>query len=174
MKSEVEKLKCGNPWDDGVNITPIEPSSVEYMTQLVDDATAVAGAKVINNNGGTTVGNLFTPALMYPVTTQCRVANEEQFGPVVPIIPFNDKSEVVEWMKDSPFAQQASIFTTNKAEHADLINAAASIYSRINLNKQCQRGPDNLPFTGTRDSGMGVLSIEGALLEFSRPVIIEE
>ena len=76
-------------------------------------------------------------------------------------------------MKDCPFAQQISIFTTNKSEHEDLMTAALGIYSRININRQCQRGPDHLPFTASKNSGMGVLSIEGALLEFSRPVIIE-
>ena len=171
IKQEVESLKCGNPWDDNVKITPIEPSSISYMHTLIDDAVTYGGANIINQNGGQCRSNLFTPAVLYPVTAESRIANEEQFGPVVPIIPFDNESEVIEWMKNCPFAQQVSFFTSNKSEHQDLISASANIYSRINLNQSCQRGPDNLPFTGTRDSGMGVLSIEGALAEFSRPVI---
>jgi glyceraldehyde-3-phosphate dehydrogenase (NADP+) len=173
MKKEVEKLQCGNPWEEGVTITPIEPSSVEFMETLVNDAIATSGATVINNNGGTSEGNLYTPAVLYPVTVDSRIAHEEQFGPVVPIIPFDDESEVIEWMKHSNFAQQVSIFTTNKAGHEELVNAAKNIYSRINFNTQCQRSPDDLPFTGSRDSGMGVLSIKDALLEFSRPVVVQ-
>jgi glyceraldehyde-3-phosphate dehydrogenase (NADP+) len=171
VKQEVESLKCGNPWDEGVKITPIEPSSISYMQDLIEDAIITSGSSIINKNGGKTSGNLFTPAVLYPVTTDSKVANEEQFGPVVPIIPFDDESEVIEWMKNCPFAQQISLFTSNKVEHQNLISAAGNIYSRVNFNQQCQRGPDNLPFTGTRDSGMGVLSIDSALAEFSRPVV---
>ena len=173
VAKEVEGLQCGNPWEVGVSITPIEPSSIAYMEQLIDDATATSGARIINQDGAKTTGNLFTPAVLYPVALDSRVAHEEQFGPVVPIIPFNDQQLVIDWMKDSPFAQQASIFTTNKSAHKELLTAAENIYSRININAQCQRGPDHLPFTASKDSGMGVLSIKDALLEFSRPVIIQ-
>lgn len=171
---EVEALKCGKPWEQGVSITPIEPSSVSYMESLVDNAIATSNARIINKNGGTTRDNLYIPAVLYPVTLEAQIAHHEQFGPVVPIIPFEDKKEVIHWMKHCEFAQQASIFTTNKADHHDLLQAASSIYSRININKQCQRGPDHLPFSASRNSGMGVLSITDALHEFSRPTVIVE
>ena len=50
---------------------------------------------------------------------------------------------------------------------ARLIDPLANQVCRINLNAQCQRGPDTLPFTGRKDSAEGTLSISGALRCFS-------
>ena len=51
---------------------------------MVADATA-KGASVVNDRGGDTEGQLYHPALLYPVTAEMRVFHEEQFGPVVPV-----------------------------------------------------------------------------------------
>jgi glyceraldehyde-3-phosphate dehydrogenase (NADP+) len=70
-------------------------------------------------------------------------------------------------MAECPYGQQASIFTRSPALAAPLIDILVTQVSRINLNAQCRRGPDDLPFTGRKDSAEGTLSVEDALRSFS-------
>ena len=52
----------------------------------------------------------FYPALLYPVTAEMRIYGEEQFGPVIPVVPYDDISETVNYVVNSNYGQQASIF----------------------------------------------------------------
>lgn len=60
-----------------------------------------------------------------------------------------------------------SIFGNDSKQVARLIDAFSSQVGRINLNVQCQRGPDNFPFNGRKDSAEGTLSVGDALRVFS-------
>ena len=109
----------------------------------------------------------FYPAVLYPVNPQMRVYNEEQFGPVVPIVPYRDLETVIEYVLDSDFGQQLSIFGTNAVEVGRLVDTFANQVGRININAQCQRGPDTFPFNGRKNSAEGTLSVHDALRVFS-------
>jgi glyceraldehyde-3-phosphate dehydrogenase (NADP+) len=96
-----------------------------------------------------------------------RVYQEEQFGPVVPVVPFDDLAEPIRYLEDSPYGQQASLFGQDPEALARLIDPLVNQVCRLNLNSQCQRGPDVLPFTGRKDSAEGTLSVSDALRVFS-------
>lgn len=163
----LKKLKYGMPWEAGVNLTPLpEPDKVKYLKGLVDDATA-NGAKVINENGGESFESFFYPALLSPVNSKMRIYSEEQFGPIVPIVPFSDDQEAIDYVVNSNFGQQVSIFGSDSKRLAKLMDAFVNQVGRINLNAQCQRGPDTFPFNGRKDSAEGTLSIADALRVFS-------
>jgi glyceraldehyde-3-phosphate dehydrogenase (NADP+) len=167
FQEAIKKLKIGMPWDAGVNITPLpEPDKVNYLKGLVDDAIA-NGAKVINENGGESLNSFFYPALLYPVNSKMRIYFEEQFGPIVPIVSFNDDQQAIDYVVNSNFGQQVSIFGKDSARVAKLMDAFVNQVGRINLNAQCQRGPDTFPFNGRKDSAEGTLSIPDALRVFS-------
>ncbi len=168
----VDELRLGAPWDEGVQITPLpEASKIDYLTGLIDDALD-HGAKQINVRGGLVNHTRFFPVVLYPVAMNARIANEEQFGPVVPIIPFDNLEEVAKYVTASPYGQQISIFTTHAKQLDQAIQLFGNQVSRINVNSQCQRGPDELPFTGRKDSAQGVLSIREALRAFSTPLVL--
>ncbi len=160
-------LKPGMPWENGVALTPLpESGKVDYLHALVDDAVR-KGAKVINANGGQARGSFFYPAVLYPVTTEMRVYQEEQFGPVVPIVPYRDLDTVIDYVLESDFGQQLSLFGTNPGEVGKLVDIFANQVGRININAQCQRGPDTYPFNGRKNSAEGTLSVHDALRVFS-------
>lgn len=160
-------LKPGMPWENGVALTPLpESGKVDYLHALVDDAVR-KGAKVINANGGQARGSFFYPAVLYPVTTEMRVYQEEQFGPVVPIVPYRDLDTVIDYVLESDFGQQLSLFGTNPGEVGKLVDTFANQVGRININAQCQRGPDTFPFNGRKNSAEGTLSVHDALRTFS-------
>ncbi len=172
MAEEIGKLKVGLMWDKGVNITPLpEPNKPAYLKELIDDAKA-HGASVINENGGDSVKSFVYPALIYPVNKDMKIWNEEQFGPVVPVVSFSDIQEPIDYLIQSSHGQQVSIFSTDITQITELMDVAVNQVSRVNLNSQCQRGPDTFPFTGRKDSAEGTLSVTAALRSFSIRTVV--
>ncbi len=167
LSEAIGRLKCGMPWETGVALTPLpEPDKTVELTELVEDARR-NGAKVINEAGGTAHGTFFYPAVLYPVNAKMKVYSEEQFGPVIPVIPFEDIEEPIRYMIDSNYGQQVSIFGSDPERIADLVDPLVNQVCRVNINAQCQRGPDSFPFTGRKDSAEGTLSVSDALRAFS-------
>ena len=165
--SRVDELKFGNPWDEGVKLTPLpEPGKPGYIQELIDDALA-KGAKIINKKGGKHFDNYIWPAVLYPVTKDMRVYQEEQFGPVIPVLSFEDIEEPLDDMAASNYGQQVSLFGKDVYTLAPLIDTLANLVCRVNLNSSCQRGPDVYPFTGRKDSAQSTLSVHDALRSFS-------
>lgn len=160
-------LKLGMPWTPDVRITPLpEPQKPEYLTGLIQDAQN-NGAKIINESGGTLSESLFYPALVYPVTAAMKLYTEEQFGPIIPVVPFTDMDTPIRYIEESHYGQQVSIFGNDPNEIAKLVDPLVNQVSRVNINSQCQRGPDIFPFTGRKDSAEGTLSVSDALRVFS-------
>jgi glyceraldehyde-3-phosphate dehydrogenase (NADP+) len=163
----VGKLKRGMPWDEGVRITPLpEPDKTKYLTELIDDACA-KGAHIVNENGGDVKYTFMYPAVVYPVGPGMRLYTEEQFGPVIPIVPFTDIEEPMNYVIQSDYGQQVSLFGSNTELISELIDPLVNQVCRVNINSQCQRGPDIFPFTGRKDSAEGTLSVSDALRVFS-------
>ncbi|MBC8154223.1 MAG: NADP-dependent glyceraldehyde-3-phosphate dehydrogenase [Bacteroidetes bacterium] len=172
FSEEINKLKPGMPWDKGVQVTPLpEPTKPAYLTECIRDAVG-QGASVINEGGGTMVESLFFPAVVYPVAEGMKLYREEQFGPVIPVVPFDSIEEPIEYVISSDHGQQVSIFGTNTGQIAELIDPLVNQVSRVNINAQCQRGPDTFPFTGRKDSAEGTLSVEDALRSFSIRTVV--
>lgn len=167
FKAQLQKLKPGVPWESGVSLTPLpEPGKVDYLMGLVEDAKA-HGARVVNEKGAETQETFFYPAMLYPVNEKMRIYYEEQFGPVIPIVPFTEDEEAIRYVVNSNFGQQVSIFGTDSKRVAGLMDAFVNQVGRINLNAQAQRGPDSFPFNGRKDSAEGTLSVADALRVFS-------
>jgi glyceraldehyde-3-phosphate dehydrogenase (NADP+) len=163
----VAALPTGMPWEEEVFITPLpEPGKPAFLAELVADAEEF-GAKVVNPGGGRICGSFFAPAVVSPVDPRMRLYHEEQFGPVVPIIPFDDIEEPIRHVVESSFGQQLSLFGSNPETLAPLIDPLVNQVCRLNLNSQCQRGPDTFPFTGRKGSAEGTLSVSDALRAFS-------
>ncbi|WP_108247002.1 NADP-dependent glyceraldehyde-3-phosphate dehydrogenase [Muricauda brasiliensis] len=164
---KVDALKFGNPWDDGVSLTPLpEPDKPAYIQELLDDALS-KGAKIINKKGGKHFDNYIWPAVLYPVTKDMRVYQEEQFGPIIPVLSFQDIEEPLDDMAESNYGQQVSLFGKDVYTLSPLIDTLANLVCRVNLNSSCQRGPDVYPFTGRKDSAQSTLSVHDALRSFS-------
>jgi glyceraldehyde-3-phosphate dehydrogenase (NADP+) len=167
FNAAIGKLKLGMPWEKDVFLTPLpEPQKPAYLKECIDDAIA-NGAKVVNPNGGAIYESIVYPAVLYPVNEKMKVYREEQFGPVIPVLPFDDIETPIEYLIHSDHGQQVSLFSNDADELASLIDPLVNQVSRVNINSQCQRGPDIFPFTGRKDSAEGTLSVPDALRAFS-------
>jgi glyceraldehyde-3-phosphate dehydrogenase (NADP+) len=167
LAATIGSKKFGMPWEEGVAFTPLpEPGKPDFLTELLEDARQ-HGAQVINPGGGLKQGSFFYPAVVYPVNEQMRLYHEEQFGPVIPVVPFEDVETPIQYIINSNYGQQASIFSRNPDIIARLIDPLVNQVSRVNINSQCQRGPDTFPWTGRKDSAELTLSVSDALRVFS-------
>jgi len=167
LAAAVAALPVGMPWDDGVAITPLaERGKAEYLAGLLADATG-RGARLANAGGGSAHGTLFAPAVLEGVDASMRVHHEEQFGPVVPVRTFDDVEAPIRAIIDSPYGQQVSVFGSDPTTIARLVDPLVNQVCRVNLNSQCQRGPDTFPFTGRKDSAEGTLSVSDTLRVFT-------
>lgn len=170
--NEVTQLRSGMPWEEDVFLTPLpEPEKTNYLSELVQDAES-HGARVVNEGGGATCHTFFHPAVLAPVTRDMRVYEEEQFGPVVPIVPYDDLATPLQYVVDSHYGQQVSVFGQDADGVASLVDALVNQVCRVNINSQCQRGPDTFPFTGRKDSAEGTLSVSDALRVFSIRTVV--
>ncbi|MBS5939978.1 NADP-dependent glyceraldehyde-3-phosphate dehydrogenase [Clostridium sartagoforme] len=164
VKAKVEALKVGNPVD-GADVVPlIDMKSADFVWELIEDAKA-KGAKLIL--GGNREENLIYPTLFDNVTTDMRLAWEEPFGPVLPIIRVKDKDEAIEIANKSEYGLQSSVFTEN-------INEAFYVADRlevgtVQVNNKTERGPDHFPFLGVKASGIGTQGIRYSIEAMSRP-----
>ncbi|QLG46837.1 NADP-dependent glyceraldehyde-3-phosphate dehydrogenase [Costertonia aggregata] len=167
FSKKIDALKFGNPWDNGVKLTPLpEPGKPAYIQELLDDALA-KGASIQNDKGGQHSENYIWPAVLYPVSKDMRVYQEEQFGPIIPVLSFKDIEEPLDDMAESNYGQQVSLFGKDVYTLSPLIDTLANLVCRVNLNSSCQRGPDVYPFTGRKDSAQATLSVHDALRSFS-------
>ena len=167
FSEKVDGLKYGNPWEPGAKLTPLpETDKPAYIQELIDDAVE-KGASILNAKGGETTENFIFPAVLYPVNKTMRVFEEEQFGPVIPIVPFTDIEKPLDDMAESNYGQQVSLFGKDVKTLSPLIDTLVNLVCRVNLNSSCQRGPDVYPFTGRKDSAFSTLSVHDALRSFS-------
>ncbi|PZR23772.1 MAG: NADP-dependent glyceraldehyde-3-phosphate dehydrogenase [Flavobacterium psychrophilum] len=174
LAAAIDKLPLGMPWDKGVSITPLaEPEKPGYLKECIDDAIA-KGAKIINEaDGGGNLGHsLMKPAMLYPVNRDMKIYWEEQFGPVIPVVAFDDPMAPVDYITESRFGMQASIFSEDPQKISFYIDQMIGQLGRININVQSQRGPDTFPFNGRKDSAENTLSVSEALSAFSVDSIV--
>ena len=117
---ELDKLKVGMPWEKGVSITPLpEPGKVDYMTQLVEDAKA-KGARS-STRAADHLRNPLLPGGRLSREEGMKLYREEQFGPVVPVMPFEDLETALEYVITSEHGQQVSIFSSSPIRLAALL-----------------------------------------------------
>lgn len=167
LSAAVEALPFGMPWQEGVSLTPLpDKGKPEKMAALVADAVQ-KGARIVNPTGGKTRATFYFPAVVYPVSPAMELYHAEQFGPIIPVVPYRSLEDLYHYFETSPYGQQASVFGHRADEIGPLLDVLANQVCRVNLNTQCQRGPDTFPFTGRKDSAEGTLSVTDALRAFS-------
>jgi glyceraldehyde-3-phosphate dehydrogenase (NADP+) len=165
--SAVDNLNLGLPWDKNVDLTPLPEKDKPMLLQEILEDAIKKGAIICNKNGGIVNETSFFPVVLSNVNETMRIYHEEQFGPIIPIVKFNDIQEPLKYVINSNFGQQASIFGNDAIQISKLIDALVNQVCRVNINSQCQRGPDIFPFTGRKDSAEGTLSVSDALRVFS-------
>ena len=164
VKKELEKVKVGIPFYEGVIVTPLlDNKSADFVQSLVDDAIEKGATLVLGNKREK---NLIYPTLFDNVTLDMRIAWEEPFGPILPIIRVKSAEEAIEISNKSEYGLQSAVFTSN-------IDKAFSVAQKlevgtVHINNKTQRGPDNFPFLGVKYSGVGAQGIKYSIESMTR------
>jgi glyceraldehyde-3-phosphate dehydrogenase (NADP+) len=161
---ETLKLSVGNPAENKSIGPLISSKQCDYVQGLIDDALNL-GAKL--RCGNKREGNVMWPTVLDHVTTDMRIAWEEPFGPVLPIIRVKTIEDAIHISNKSEYGLQGMIFTHN----IDLaFNIAQELeVGTVQINGQSARGPDHFPFLGAKSSGLGTQGIKYSIEAMSRP-----
>lgn len=133
----------------------INQHTVDYLNELKADALSKGAKTVLDGE----VNGLYYPCtILDMVTSDMKIAWEEPFGPILPIIRIKDKEDAIRVANESEYGLQASVFTKD-------INNAFYIAEKLDvgtvqINGKDSRGPDHFPFIGVKNSGLG--QVQGA------------
>ncbi|VNN38164.1 NADP-dependent glyceraldehyde-3-phosphate dehydrogenase [Streptococcus pneumoniae] len=155
LQEEVSKLTVGDPFDNA-DITPvIDNASADFIWGLIEDAQEKEAQALTPIKRE---GNLLWPVLFDQVTKDMKVAWEEPFGPVLPIIRVASVEEAIAFANESEFGLQSSVFTNDFKKAFEIVEKLE--VGTVHINNKTQRGPDNFPFLGVKGSGAGVQGIK--------------
>ncbi|MEM2760227.1 MAG: aldehyde dehydrogenase family protein, partial [Nitrososphaerales archaeon] len=161
---KTEKLRVGNPLSDDSDLGPlVNLQGLENIDAIVKDAVS-NGAEILT--GGERVrdkGYFYRPTILSSVSPNMRVAREETFGPVAPIIIVEDDMEAIRLANDSEFGLGASIWTQDLGKAERLSRLIES--GLVTVNNVVISDP-RVPFGGIKKSGFGRELSRYGMLEF--------
>jgi acyl-CoA reductase-like NAD-dependent aldehyde dehydrogenase len=168
LTKQVESLKVGDPMDPTVDVGPvIQKQEVERIQSWVEEAVS-QGAEILT--GGTGEGPIFQPTLLSDVKPEMKVCREEVFGPVVTISPYQTFDDALKSVNDSKYGLQAGVFTNdiNRAMEAHRTLEVGGII----VNDVSAFRADQMPYGGSKDSGVGREGLRFAMEEMTEQRIM--
>jgi len=165
----VKGFRIGDPTDDATYIGPLaRAAQVEVLEQQVADARrkgarVFTGGKRLRGHGR---GHYFAPTVLIDVDHSMIVMRNESFGPIIGIMAVRDDAEAIALMNDSDYGLTAAVYTPDR-QRAEAVLArmeAGSAYWNC-----CDRVSPRLPWTGVKDSGIGVTLGREGIRTFTRP-----
>lgn len=152
---KVKQLKIGLGTEEGVNIGPlINENAIEKVESHLLDAVN-AGAEIMcggKRYNGDLKGYFYEPTVIKNVTNDMLIMNEETFGPVMPLQPFDDENEVVALANDTDYGLAAYIFTENLDRSLRVMEKLE--YGIVGVNDVFPATAE-APFGGIKQSGVG-------------------
>ena len=157
LTERVEKLQAGNGLDDGITVGPLidEPAMAKMEAQVADatsqGATVVCGGRRLHGESFDR-GQFFAPTVLAGVTPGMRIYREETFGPIAPVIVFDEEDAALEMANDTTFGLASYLYTRD-------ISRALRVAERLNFGiigiNDINPTSAAVPFGGVKESGVG-------------------
>jgi acyl-CoA reductase-like NAD-dependent aldehyde dehydrogenase len=153
-KKLVDSYKIGDPKNEATSLGPLaQAKAASVMIEQVEDAVK-KGARVLSGGKVETMqkATFFQATLLGDVKNDMALMQEENFGPILPVMPVSGLEEAIKLVNDSEYGLTAAIFTKDEkvaVEFAHRVNAGT-----IYMNR-CDYLDPALPWTGVKDSGCG-------------------
>jgi len=153
LSAAVKKLKVGHGTEKGVTVGPlINNQAIEKVEAHVAEAVEGGAKIVVGGKPNALGGTFYDPTILTNVTPKMRVAHEETFGPVAPLIKFSSEEEAVHIANDTPYGLAAYFFTRDFARCWRV--AEALEYGIVGVNEGVT-STAIAPFGGFKESGIG-------------------
>lgn len=173
MCDELVRIANGTVVDDGLKQgTQMGPLQNKMQYEKIKDILASLGEDGKIAAGGSALdrpGYFIAPTIVRDIKEGTRLVDEEQFGPVLPVIKYNDVDEVIARANNSEYGLGASVWSSDKKRAQEV--AARVEAGTVWINKHLD-SPADVPFGGAKQSGMGVeFGLQG-LAEFTQLQVI--
>ena len=168
LVDRVEKMRAGNGLEDGVSVGPlIDDAALAKMQRQVDDAVA-QGATVAAGGARLTGadfdhGCFWAPTVLTGVTPDMLVAREETFGPIAPVIAYDDEDEVIAAANDTTYGLASYVYTRDLSRAWRM--AEALEYGMVGIN-DINPTSAAVPFGGVKESGLGREGARAGIAEY--------
>lgn len=162
--------KVGSGFTDGIDFGPLQNKQQFARVRSLLEELRARGKIVAEGVAPTGPGYFMAPTIVANVIDGDRIVDEEQFGPILPVVRFTDIEQVIARINAGPYGLAASVFTADTARGTAI--AARIEAGTVTVNKVLEMHPF-VPFNGAKQSGMGVENCEEGLAEFSQLQILD-
>ncbi len=157
LEARVSGMRAGNGLEEGISIGPlVDAPSLEKVDRQVQDAVAkgaqlrTGGSRLLSE--GLDRGFFYAPTVLSGVTPEMEIYNNETFGPVAPVIEFEDEEEVLSLANDTHYGLAAYVYTQNLRRAMHMFEGLN--YGIVGIN-DINPTAAAAPFGGTKHSGVG-------------------
>ena len=174
LRNRVGKLKAGNGLEDGVTIGPlIDEGALAKMDEHVANAVGKGAGLVLGGERLTgdqyDAGTFFAPTVLTDVTPEMLIYREETFGPIAPVILFDDEEEVIQMANDTDYGLAAYLYTKDLSRAIRVSEALRFAIVGINdINPTSAAAP----FGGMKESGLGREGGQEGIIEYLETKLI--
>jgi acyl-CoA reductase-like NAD-dependent aldehyde dehydrogenase len=147
-------VKIGNGLEDGVDFGPLQnEEQLKFICNISDDAKSAGGRFLCGGERLPMPGYFFPITIVADISDGARLVDEEQFGPVLPVIRYSEIDDAIERANSSPYGLGGSVWSKDREKAAKLAVRLECGTTWVNDHAAVQ--PD-APFGGVKESGYGV------------------
>ncbi len=166
LSERLATAKIGNPMDESVNFGPmVSKAQREIVMSYIAKGKEEGARLVCGGNEIAGDGFYIEPTVFAEVRDEMTIAQEEIFGPVMAVLDFDSEDEVIARANDTQFGLSAGVFTSDLTRGHRVIEAMEAGSCFINSYNDA---PVELPFGGSKMSGVGRENAKGAIEHYSQ------
>jgi succinate-semialdehyde dehydrogenase/glutarate-semialdehyde dehydrogenase len=153
LAGKLREMKVGRGTEDGVTVGPlIDGTQRDKVAELVDDATGRGADVLLGGTKRDGAGYFFDPTVLAGVKSDSRLLKEEIFGPVAPVVSFDDEDAAIAAANDTEFGLVAYVYTRDIKRAFRVCEKLQT--GMVGLN-QGMVSNAAAPFGGVKASGFG-------------------
>ncbi len=157
-KAEIEKEHFS--FENGNFTQIINDRNLERLSQMIDPEKVYHGGEI------NALDRYIQPTILQDITFEDRIMQEEIFGPILPVISYDELEDAIQQVNNLPKPLSCYVFTNNKKQKRKILNRISFGGGAIN-DAVMHIANSNLPFGGVGDSGMGNYHGEAGFKTFS-------